>query len=322
MGVAEGIMGGAALLGAGTSIWSSNQASDAVSDASDQTARSTDKALALQAQQYNDQKKLNEPFYNASLPSYYQLVDAISGKRQRYLDPNNPLAQGLSEQDLRAANIQAIMKARPDLSEGEVVSAMEKYPEGVPYQSGTTYYRDASGNITTQAPQGAYSTTEAFNPTETSAYKWQQQQANQNNSRTLRALGRENSSYGMGEQFKTQQNLASAEYDKQLGRLADLTNIARGGASSLASAGNNYANTAGGMLINNGNNQANATLAGNQIQQNGLYNGIQSGMSLANLGLKAYNSGAWAGGGGGSGWSTTNGAYGDSSYNGNGQLWD
>ena len=119
-----------------------------------------------------------------------------------------------------------------------------------------------------------------FNPTTSDSYKWQDNQLG----RTLRSMGRSNSSYGIAERS----NLAANEYDKQLARLADLTNIARGGASSLASASAGFSNSASQNLINSGNNQANASLAGGLMQQNGLYNGINSGMSLANLGLKAY----------------------------------
>lgn len=129
-----------------------------------------------------------------------------------------------------------------------------------------------------------------WTPTESPAYLWQQEQANKNNSRTLRALGRENSSYGMGEQFKTQQNLAATEYDKQLGRLADLTNIARGGASALTGASTGYSTNAANNITTSGNNQANAQLAGGMLQQNNLYNGINSTLSGLNLGLKAWNS--------------------------------
>ena len=164
-----------------------------------------------------------------------------------------------------------------------------------------------------------------FNPVTSDSFKWQQQQNQLNNSRTLRSLGRENSSYGMGEQFKSNQNLAANEYDKQLARLADLTNIARGGASAMANASAGFANSAGSTLTNQGNNIANAQLAGGLMNQNSMFNNQQNGMSLANLGMKLYdkfgnNSGS--GGDSSSGWSTTSGQYGDSSYNGDGQLWD
>lgn len=185
--------------------------------------------------------------------------------------------------------------------------------------------------MTSVAPDGS------FTPKESEAYKWQLGQAEKNNSRTLRALGRENSSYGMGEQFKSQQNLASNEYDKQLARLADLTNIARGGASSLATASSGYTNAAGQNMLNQGsvlsdiyanqgNNAANATLAGGMLAQNSLYNTQQNLGSLANLGLKAYDTfksnGSGSSADSSGGWSTTSGEYGDASYNGDGQLWD
>jgi len=140
----------------------------------------------------------------------------------------------------------------------------------------------------------------SFTPKESDSYKWQLEQANKNNSRILRALGRENSSYGMGEQFKSQQGLAATEYDKQLARLADLTNIARGGASSLASASSGFTNAAGQTILGEGNNLsslytnlgenvANSNLAGGMLKQNSMFNAQQNMGSLANLGLKAYD---------------------------------
>lgn len=151
-----------------------------------------------------------------------------------------------------------------------------------------------------------------FNPTQSDAYKFQEKDLG----RTLRSMGRSKSSYGMN----VMNRAAATEYDKQLSRLADLTNIARGGASSLGSASGAYATGAGNTLQNMGDNQANATLAGGMMQQNSIYNGINSATSLGNLGLKAY--GAYNQAQPAQGWSTTGGQYGDASYSGDGQLWD
>lgn len=150
-----------------------------------------------------------------------------------------------------------------------------------------------------------------FDPTQSDAFKYREKDLG----RTLRSLGRSNSSYGID----IRNRAAADEYDKQLSRLGDLTNIARGGASSLGSASGAYATGASQTLQNMGEGQANATLAGGMMQQNGLYNGINTGTSLANLGIKAYSQYNQPSS---SGWSTTGGQYGDQSYNGDGQLWD
>lgn len=141
----------------------------------------------------------------------------------------------------------------------------------------------------TDPATGKQVTTEAFNPAETDAYKWQQSQMEKNTGRTLRALGRSNSTYGMNVMADQNRTLAANEYDKQLGRLADLTNIAKGGASSLTGAGQTYSTNAGNTLTTAANNQANATLAGSQISQNNLYNTIGSIGSGVNTGINLYN---------------------------------
>jgi hypothetical protein len=127
-----------------------------------------------------------------------------------------------------------------------------------------------------------------WTPTESPAYKWQQQQMEKNTGRSLRAMGRYNSTYGMNAVTEGNKNLAASEYDKQLGRLADMTNIARGGASTLANASSGFANNAGNSLVNMGNNQANAALAGGVMRQNSLNNMSQGLYSGANLAIKAY----------------------------------
>lgn len=183
-------------------------------------------ALQLQREQFEYQKKLNEPFYNKGLSGFEQYASAITGK---------------------------------------------------------------------PGPDG-----KVWSPTETPAYTWQKQQLDKNMGRTLRSLGRENSTYGMNVVGDQTRSLEAGEYDKQLGRLADLTNIARGGASTLTSSSGTYGANAGNMITANANNQANASLAGGLMQQNNLYNNNQNLMSLANLGLKAYQgykNGDWTTGG-------------------------
>ena len=251
---------------------------DAQNKALNAQSSASDRALKLQQDQFDYQKSLQDPFFKGSLPSYYNLVDAITGERQTYNDPN---AISLTQGEI--AELNNLYRTQNGISNSFEAS---QQPGWNKYSADKTWYRDASGNITDQPAQ---MTSKAFNPTETDAYKWQQQQMEKNTGRTLRSLGRSNSSYGMNVMADQNRNLASSEYDKQLGRLADLTNIARGGASSLAQASTGYTNAAGQNIINMGNSMANASLAGGMLKQNSLYNNQQNGMSLANLGLKAYN---------------------------------
>lgn len=180
-------------------------------------------ALQLQREQFEYQKRLNEPFYNKGLQGFDQYASAVTGK---------------------------------------------------------------------PGPDG-----KVWTPTESPAYQWQQQQMEKNTGRTLRSLGRANSTYGMNVMADQNRNLAASEYDKQLGRLADITNIARGGASSLTGASSTYGTNAATNITNSANNQANASLSGGLMNQNNIYNNQQNLMSLANLGLKAYQGGNWSTGG-------------------------
>jgi len=127
-----------------------------------------------------------------------------------------------------------------------------------------------------------------FNPALSDAYRWNSQQLDQSLGRNLRSIGRQNSTMGMNAMGVAKNNLISSEYDKQLARLADLTNIARGGASSLANASAGFGQQAGQNMINQGNNVANASLAGGLMKQNQQQNNTQGLYSLANLGIKAY----------------------------------
>jgi hypothetical protein len=129
-------------------------AEDAQNKAIEQQASASDKALKLQQEQFDYQKSLQDPFFKGSLPSYYNLVDAISGQRQPYADPN-------------------YIKVVNGPNAGK--------------------YQGLNGEIVDTPPMLQ---SQAFNPTETDAYKWQQQQMDKNTGRTLRSLGRSNSTYG------------------------------------------------------------------------------------------------------------------------------
>lgn len=130
-----------------------------------------------------------------------------------------------------------------------------------------------------------------WSPTETPAYQWQQQQQDKNLGRTLRSLGRSNSTYGMNVRADANRNLAASEYDRQLNRLASLTDVARGGAASLGNASSNYGNTAGNISLTSGENQANAALASGLMNINNANQNTRNLYSLADLGLKAWNTG-------------------------------
>lgn len=209
---------GAAALGAAGSMVSADSARSSSNKARDAESAAQGQALDLEREQFEYQKRLNEPFYNMGLPGAASYASAILGKPQQYTD--------------------------------------------------------LSGNKLT-AP--------VWTPQENPAYKWQQQQMEKNTLRSLRALGRSNSTYGMNALTEGNRNLAATEYDKQFGRLADLANVARGGASSLAGSSSQFANNAGNIITNSGENQANAYLANGLMKTNAINSGVGGLFSLANM---------------------------------------
>lgn len=145
-------------------------------------------------------------------------------------------------------------------------------------------------------------------------YKFQRDEANKNLSRSLRSLGRENSTYGinaMGKQnnqlavdatnqligldnnrFSRLSGLAGTRYASladQYNRLRDLAGSGQSAAGMTSNAGSNYGQSASQTLSNLGNNQANATLAGGIMRAGQSQNNFNNLSSLANLGMKAYD---------------------------------
>lgn len=271
---------GAAVVGGVASNIAANKSANAAKDASKTQAESADRALEFEQEQFEYQKRLNEPFYNMGLPAAYQYASAITGQPQTYADPRY---QQLTEDEVADLNSTAVSAP---VGQGTLSRMMSRSQPAAPkYDTAKKWYRGPDGQIVESTPTV---TTGPWTPQETEAYKWQQQQMEKNTSRSLRAMGRYNSTYGMDAITKGNSNLAASEYDKQLGRLADLTNVARGGASSLSSMAGQFANSASNNIINSGNNQANATLAGGMMQANAINNGVSGLYSLANMGLQAY----------------------------------
>lgn len=123
-------------------------------------------------------------------------------------------------------------------------------------------------------------TGKTWTPTTSPAFDWQKSQLEKNMGRKLRALGRENSTFGLNAMGDAYNNLYSNEYDKQIGRLADMSNMARGGASTLAGISN--------QRVGAISDYTNGMLAGNLIKQQGYNNAIQTGLSGINAAAGLY----------------------------------
>lgn len=109
-------------------------------------------------------------------------------------------------------------------------------------------------------------TGKAWTPTVSPAYKWQQEQANKATSRSLRALGRQNSTFGHNAITNSNRTLAADEWDRQFGRLGTLSNYALKGAGLTADTNT----AAGNSLVRMGDNTANYKLAMGQLKSEGI----------------------------------------------------
>lgn len=169
-------------------------------------------ALLRQQQMYKEQKRLNEPFYNAGIGSLGSLSAAINGT----VDPN---------------------------------------------------------------------TGRSWTPETGAGFKWQEDQLNKNLNKRLSSLGRSDSTFGLNAATDAKRALYASEYDKQLGRLGDMVNIARGGANALSSAAGNYGNNTSGMLGDIGANNSNAKLAYYSSLANSMSKNAANAGKLASGGL-------------------------------------
>jgi hypothetical protein len=109
-----------------------------------------------------------------------------------------------------------------------------------------------------------------WEPTLSPAFKWQQEQADIANRRSLRAAGRENSTFGMNTLARAKQNLLAQEYDKQLNRLASLSDIGRSTAGALSDISGGYQTRMIPLINQVGENTANNEMFGGMLKAQGV----------------------------------------------------
>jgi len=145
-------------------------------------------------------------------------------------------------------------------------------------------------------------------------YKFQRDEANKNLSRSLRSLGRENSTYGMNAIGKQNNQLAADSMNQLIGldnskfsrlsglagtryasladqynRLRDLAGSGQAAAGLTSNAASNYGSNVSSTLANMGNTIGNSALLSGQAKS-GLLSGIGGASAgAANVGLKAYD---------------------------------
>ncbi len=112
----------------------------------------------------------------------------------------------------------------------------------------------------------------------TPAYAWQAQELDRGMNRSLSALGRSNSSYGMNERARGLANLAVSEFDRAYNRLLDPIKIGQGAANSTGAATQQMSQNYGQYGQNTMNNAANNY----NNTQNSLYGSAALGMGMYN----------------------------------------
>lgn len=131
------------------------------------------------------------------------------------------------------------------------------------------FYRTPEGGYTNQAPV----LTAKYDLQQDPGFQWRNKQL----SRSLRSLGRENSSYG----FEKMADFSGSEYDRSLNRLATLAGFGQGTAGNVAGQGNQAAGQIAGVNTNTANS------LGNLYSQRGSlytdYSPLNTAMNVAKL---------------------------------------
>lgn len=141
------------------------------------------------------------------------------------------------------------------------------------YVQGATKYRAPDGSIVDAAPQMSTK----YDVQEDPGYQWR----NQRLDRSLRALGRSNSTYGM----QARADFNGSEYDRSVNRLASLAGFGQSNVGNVASSGNSAANQIAGV------NTSTANSLGNLYGQRGSLYTDYSPLNLAMNGAKLYAAG-------------------------------
>lgn len=146
------------------------------------------------------------------------------------------------------------------------------------YVQGKNTYRGPDGTLTDQPPM----LTASYNFQASPSYQWQKEQGLKDLGRSLRALGRSNSTYGMNARGRFLNELNANEYNTGLNRLASLAYGGQGTASNIAASGGNAAGQTAGVNANLSNLVShNASRLGDLYTN---YSPLNMGLNIAKVG--------------------------------------
>lgn len=276
-------IGGAAVIGAGASAYSSNQASKAAASTAKEASQN---ANATQLYMYNQSRGDFQPFLQPSNRALATLQSSIYGGPVEYDDYST---NALTADEIMLENWKAIQAdpSRYNLREdvyndirGGEDPAARLMREGVakngqqltnlPYAVGGEWYRGADGKLTQQKPQKLIA---EWKPQESEGFKYTKERTLSDLGRSLRMMGRGSGTAAANATGRTLGDLYSANEDKQRNELWNLVKTGQGAAGSVTSAGSNYANNVSANMMNTGNTLANLQNQNGQTQAN-LWSGL------------------------------------------------
>lgn len=134
-----------------------------------------------------------------------------------------------------------------------------------------------------------------WTPESSPAFAWQKQQSEDDLNRRLRSMGRSNSTFGNQAFMNNNRNIYASEFDKQLGRLSDLSNIARSSAGSLAEINAGTFKNVDASIGRTGDNQSNYDMGVGSLISGNIKQSQDGIGDLANTAMKMYGGGLFSG---------------------------
>jgi hypothetical protein len=297
IGTTAAILGSAAI-GAGASILGGSKNSKAISQASDAQAAATREATQLQREVYNQNLQIQQPFLNTGMQAMGQINALLglggSAGQSGAPAPATP-ATGIPATGGIAPDapgqfpgtqhpfIRAIMNSMRDNGAQFPDNVMQDLDRLNAYQSGQphpTYNQPvqtttAPGQTSQQAANAAYDQFKNY-----TGYQTRLNEGNSSINSGYAAAGTLQSGAALKDLARFNQDYASNEFGNYMGYLGGQQQLGPGAANALAGVGTNYANAAGNLAMQNGNNLANSAIA-RANNTNSMIGGIGSSFGTA-----------------------------------------
>jgi hypothetical protein len=301
---------GALLGNVATAIIGGNKQAKAIDKASDAQAAATQQAINLQRDIYNQNVGLQSPFYNTGVGAMnhmnallgIQVPNAMgqaassgggiggggqtedqwaesilnNGSLRSEINPSvwSQVASITDPSDKLAA-LEPLMFRKDREVYGQVLNSN---PRPATFSNAVTEQAPVNGTPNSTTPMTANAAYDAFK--NYTGYTSRLNEANNAMNSAYAARGTLQSGAAMQAMAKMNQDYASGEFGNYMGYLGGQQQLGYGAANALSGVGTNYANAAGNMYMQNGNNMANAAIARGNNSVNTL-NSVNSSFNQA-----------------------------------------